>query len=92
MSILPQLEHCSSKKMNTWLGVWAVGEGVGQGQRAGGDKGLRNKSVLLCVIALTLSGDGGELDCFQEERGAKAGVWQRDQGGWPDPFSLVCSL
>lgn len=39
VSILPQLEHCSSKKMNTWLGVWDVGEdatkaggGVGQGQ------------------------------------------------------------
>lgn len=27
VSILPQLEHCSSRKMNTWLGVWDVGEG-----------------------------------------------------------------
>lgn len=25
VSILPQLEHCSSRKMNTWLGVWVVG-------------------------------------------------------------------
>lgn len=25
VSILPQLEHCSSKKMNTWLGVWGTG-------------------------------------------------------------------
>lgn len=33
MSILPQLEHCSSKKMNTWLGVWGMGGGVdGLGQ------------------------------------------------------------
>ena len=30
MSILPQLEHCSSKKMNTWLGVQGVGEGWGR--------------------------------------------------------------
>lgn len=26
VSILPQLEHCSSKKMNTWLGMWDAGE------------------------------------------------------------------
>lgn len=30
VSILPQLEHCSSKKMNTWLGVQGVGEGWGR--------------------------------------------------------------
>ena len=35
MSILPQLEHCSSKKMNTWLGVCNVGVSglAGWGQR-----------------------------------------------------------
>lgn len=36
VSILPQLEHCSSTKMNTWLGgrgrVWGGAGGVGDGQ------------------------------------------------------------
>lgn len=70
MSILPQLEHCSSKKMNTWLGVWGV---VGQGQQAGGDRGLRKKGwfecppLCLCIdpfwewgrVGLSLGGAGG---------------------------------
>lgn len=33
VSILPQLEHCSSTKMNTWLGGWGwAGRGGRDGQ------------------------------------------------------------
>lgn len=35
MSILPQLEHCSSRKMNTWLGVWGCGVCMWGGGRVG---------------------------------------------------------
>lgn len=46
MSILPQLEHCSSKKMNTWLGVWDVGEdALRQGVGWGRDSSFGGRSV-----------------------------------------------
>lgn len=65
MSILPQLEHCSSKKMNTWLGVWDVGErsgmveqkwGWGKDSRFGERKVFRKRgrSLMLTSVIVVL--------------------------------------
>lgn len=85
MSILPQLEHCSSKKMNTWLGAWDVGEGWDEDSKRG-QKGLWRRgsvSILLCVVSLILSGDGAYLVFFHEELGVRSGAEAEPVAEWP---------
>lgn len=82
VSILPQLEHCSSKKMNTWLGVWDVGEGTGTVEQSGSGAGLEgegsleqeaevlcqpNVNILLFITGLLFSEGRGELVICCEE-------------------------
>lgn len=53
VSILPQLEHCSSTKMNTWLGGHGGGRGrglgVGGGRQEFGDGGGKGFQARLGV-------------------------------------------
>lgn len=74
VSILPQLEHCSSTKMNTWLG--------GHGGCRGRGLGEAGRNLVM------VGGRGSKQDLRYEEgwgRGPKGDPWGADKGGPPFP-------